>query len=440
MELSPALLQHFGNIPDFDLSAYLNLTPNVFPTAIRLHPNKKQNTRLLGDPISYEPYGIILLERPNFGNDPHWHAGAYYVQESASMLSGAVARQILSTMNEPTVLDLCAAPGGKSTHLASILNGNGFLVANDVIQSRLSILKENMKKWGFYNIALTNKDPEFFGKQTPHCFDLIAVDAPCSGEGLFRRDTQSMQEWSEENVSICSARQKRIVHDVWPALKPGGFLIYSTCTFNRNENEDNIAFFASTLGAQIVTNQFREVAEERLNSDHTGFRFTPYSGPNEGFFLAVLQKSNDETESGPKMILPHWNQIKPNQIHSFLKQFPLEKNSIWETPVGLVSAPEAFIPLIHLLKPHSWGGILGQVKGKDFIPEDTSALLDGFQPENPLSLNLEETISFLKGETQLPLTGIHGWKTICYEGNSLGWVKEVGNRMNNYWPKGWRKR
>jgi len=439
VNLPSHIQQHFSQIPEFDLEAFESLEAGNFPTSIRLNPGKLNVSPYQGFNIQHEASAFVLNERPNFGNDPLWHAGAYYVQESASMLAGAIAQQVLSHHTQPLVLDLCAAPGGKSTHLASVIHPHGFLVANEVIQSRHSILKENLKKWGSDAVATTQRDPEWFGEQTPHAFDFILVDAPCSGEGLFRRDPKAMEEWSEANVNLCSARQKRIVMDVWGALKPGGFLVYSTCTFNRSENEDNVAFFAEETGAVVVTSQFEFLAPERINAEKTGFRFTPYSGPNEGFFLAVLQKPEESLKS-KKMGPAKWNEVKSEKFPSFLSQFSLNERKIIETPVGWVSVPAEFLPLIHHLKPSSWGGILGTMKGKDFIPEETSALLLGFQPENALELDLEWALKFLQGETQLPLSGTQGWKTITYQNVPLGWVKEIGNRMNNYWPKGWRKR
>lgn len=439
MELTAAIKTHFSKIPEFNLEAFESLEASVFPTTIRLNPDKISHFPYPGTPVAHEPHAYVLHERPNFGQDPLWHAGAFYVQESGSMLAGAVAKHFLSTIQQPVVLDLCAAPGGKSTHLASAVYPHGFLVANEVINSRLTILKENIKKWGSDASAIVQRDPEWFGQSLPHTFDLILVDAPCSGEGLFRRDPKAMEEWSENNVNLCSARQKRIVLDVWNALKPGGILLYSTCTFNRLENEDNVAFFQSETGAENITHQFEFLAPERMNAEKSGFRFTPYSGPNEGFFLAVLQKP-DEDFHPSKWGTPKWSTVKKEKFSEFLQQFDLENRTVVETPVGWVSAPESFLPLIHVLKPNSWGGILGTLKGKDFIPEETSALLLGFKPQEALELDRDWAIKFLQGETQLPLTGSSGWKTITYQNVPLGWVKEIGHRLNNYWPKGWRKR
>ena len=225
------------------------------PTSIRLNPEKTANTdlpfsELLSRQVPWCSNGYYLKERPSFTSDPLLHGGAYYVQEASSMFLQVVLQQI--TGDTPLrVLDLCAAPGGKSTLLANNLPKDSLLVSNEVIKSRASILKENIIKWGYDHIVVTNSDPNRFTGMKG-AFDMILVDAPCSGEGMFRKDEKAITEWSENNLCLCEERQKRILSDVWDALAPGGYLVYSTCTYNPGENEDILNWILTTFDASSV--------------------------------------------------------------------------------------------------------------------------------------------------------------------------------------------
>lgn len=226
---------------------------------------------------------FYLTERPSFTLDPLFHAGAYYVQEASSMFVGRLFDTAAGELGgEPLkVLDLCAAPGGKTTQILSHLNGCGHLVANEVIGSRVPILAENVAKWGCGNVTVANSDASCFGKAAGGrgglSYDIIVTDVPCSGEGMFRKGAQAQDNWSVNNVMLCASRQKRIVSDVWPALREGGFLIYSTCTFNRYEDEDNVEWICNELGAECLKQR----------------HFYPGEDRGEGFFTALLRKSGD---------------------------------------------------------------------------------------------------------------------------------------------------
>lgn len=249
--------------------------------SIRINPLKISNP--LGQldvpfaspsPFSFCRYGYLLNSRPNFSKDPFFFAGAYYVQEASSMAIEEVEQYLEG--EKLKVLDLCAAPGGKSTHLLSLLSAHpdSFLVSNEVIRSRATVLVENITKWGVANSVVTCNDPADF-KVLPSYFDLVLVDAPCSGEGMFRKDKRAVEEWSPTIVEFCASRQRRIVSDIWGSLREGGILLYSTCTFNNTEDEDNVQWIASTLGAEI------------LSSKH----LFPGISPGEGFFFAILRKT-----------------------------------------------------------------------------------------------------------------------------------------------------
>lgn len=255
--------------------------------AVRTNPFKVSDLESLSflpfDPgrSTYSQWGRFLTSRPEFAMDPLFHAGAYYVQEASSMYLERIL-PLMAEMRQARpdgafkVLDLCAAPGGKSTHLLSMLREipGSFLVSNEVIRTRAAVLCENVSKWGAANVVVTNNDPADFAA-LPGYFDVMVVDAPCSGEGMFRKDPEAVAQWSEDNVRLCAARQRRILSDVLPALRQGGLLVYSTCTFNHYENEDNVAWLASEYGFEVL-----EQRHFYPGDDMAG----------EGFFFSLLRK------------------------------------------------------------------------------------------------------------------------------------------------------
>ena len=251
----------------------LSQEPSV---SIRLNPEKiKECPFPDAENVPWSPYGYILKERPSFTLDPLFHAGCYYVQDTSAMFVGHVARPYMDTPGM-TVLDLCAAPGGKTTDLAASLRerfGDNFtLLANAVMKARFGVLRSNVETWGDSRTGVVSRDPSAFG--TTPLFDMIVADVPCSGEGMFRKDAKAVEEWSLQTVDFCAARSRRILADIWPTLKPGGILIYSTCTFNHRENGDTVEWIAAELGADIL--------EEHI--------MLPGLVPGEGQFVAALRK------------------------------------------------------------------------------------------------------------------------------------------------------
>ena len=264
------------------------------PVSIRVN-SAKCDREVKGERVPWSANGIYLAERPTFTFDPLFHAGCYYVQEASSMF----VEQVLKTyVSSPVVmLDLCAAPGGKSTAARAVLPDGSLLVANEVMRNRVQILAENLIKWGNTEVVVTNNDPSDFAA-LPGMFDVVLTDVPCSGEGMFRKDAVAVEEWSADNVQICRQRQRRILADVWTALKPGGLLIYSTCTYNREEDEDNVAWIARELGAEVLEVPVRpewNITGNLTEADFPVYRFLPHKTKGEGFFLAVLRK---DTEGG----------------------------------------------------------------------------------------------------------------------------------------------
>lgn len=417
------------------------------PVSIRVNPAKLK-TVLPYEKVSWCGTGYYLPQRPSFTFDPLFHAGTYYVQEASSMFLEQAIKQYVST--PVTCLDLCAAPGGKSTHLANSLPEESLLVSNEVIRSRSVILAENTAKWGMPNTIVTNNDPKDIGRLT-HLFDVIVADLPCSGEGMFRKDPDSCNEWSIDNVQLCANRQRRIIYDIWNALKPGGLLIYSTCTFNREENEENIQYLANTLNAEVLPISLRNEwqVHHAIQSDIPAYRFLPHLTKGEGFFLAILRKPEGEelrisSKSKKKQRLTpppvpvevkEW--ITEHERYHFTT---LPNGSLQAIPVDYVETYQSIKEALYVI---SAGISIGEVKGKDLIPANTLAFSWVFSQMSFPKVNLqwEETIRFLQKEALvLPADAPKGFTLITFRDQPLGFVKNIGNRANNLYPQEWRIR
>lgn len=394
--------------------------------------------------------GFYLGERLTFTFDPLFHAGCYYVQEASSMFVEQIIRNYVT---EPVVaLDLCAAPGGKSTHLRSLLPEGSFLVANEVIRNRSQILAENLIKWGHPDVAVTNNDPADFS-DLGTLFDLILTDVPCSGEGMFRKDPGAIEEWSPENVTICYQRQRRIIADIWPALKPGGILIYSTCTYNLMEDEENIEWIKKELGAESLSVDVPQewgITGNLAGTDTPVYRFLPHKTKGEGFFLAALRKLGDDeiqpmrTKSSKKN-----KKEKPLEIPPQAKQWLQhpEDFNIERRGDFIIACRRNNAELINLLYQqlrvvHS-GIIIGEVKGKDIIPHQSLAMSNELNTNefSSCELTYEQAISYLRKEAiVLDATVPKGYLLLQYKNVPLGFVKNIGNRANNLYPQEWRIR
>ena len=297
-------------LPQSEVDALLNaITSTVPAVSVRLNRKKLESLGLNIDAvltvehekIAHCQDGFFLKNRPLFTADPSFHAGLYYVQEANSMWIGETMRNLVAELpSNALVLDMCAAPGGKTNHVSSVLREGDLLVSNEVISLRNSILFENVSKWGNGNTLITKADAKVFSKSSI-LFDVILCDAPCSGEGLFRKDDAAINEWSLDNVDLCSQRQQRIVFDLYNNLKPGGYFIYSTCTYNRIENEDNVLKFCDELGFEVV--DLGLGAENHLYSLEKGmYRCMPHISSGEGLFFTVLKKSGFSQFEGNEMV------------------------------------------------------------------------------------------------------------------------------------------
>lgn len=418
----------------------LNALDSESPISIRLNPNKLQDLDHIefAEKVPWCSTGYYLKSRPKFTLDPLFHAGCYYPQEAGSMFIESVFKSLEFT-DSPVVLDLCGAPGGKSTLLAGLMNNEGILVSNEVIRSRAYILAENVTKSGYSNCLVSNNDPKDFSL-LKGSFDVILIDAPCSGEGMFRKDLKSRAEWSEENANMCSARQKRIVMDVWDSLKENGYIIYSTCTFNPDENEKNIDWLLNELDCEIV--QLPIFENVIPDSKNYGVYFMPGFTKSEGFYCCVLQKK-EKVNLNSKIKLENLSLLKSiDNISSFIRNS--SSFIYWddnETINGITELTFNFYR--QHLKKLKWmkvGVKLGEQTKKGFTPDIELALNPNLiNLENSIELNQQQALKYLHGDTfelNVP-AGIH---LVSFKNQPIGFIKHLGNRFNNLYPKDWRIR
>ena len=391
--------------------------------------------------------GYYLPARPSFTLDPLLHAGVYYVQEASGMFIEQCVRQHSDLNASLHVLDLCGAPGGKSTLLHAIINSDSLLVSNEVIKTRASILVENMVKWGGANVVVTNNDPADF-KKLPSFFDIIVVDAPCSGSGLFRRDPDAVGEWSTEAVNMCSLRQKRILHDVFDSLKPGGLLVYSTCSYSKEEDEDICDHLVSHFDVEpleVKTSPDWNIVESHSTQHRApGYRFFPDKLKGEGFFAACFRKLQvDEAGSGERK-KGKLTKATRNEIGVAAAWLSEKVDCDFFSYEGEVLAVTAALStgLLHVhaqLYLKKAGVRLGRVIGNDLVPHHELAV-SGLASQNlqRVSLKREDALQYLRKEDVTLGPGKLGWALVEYKGYELGWVKMLGRRWNNYYPKDWR--
>ena len=419
------------------------------PVSIRVN-KMKSFSHQENNSVPWCSTGFYLNKRLTFTFDPLFHAGCYYVQEASSMFVEQVIKKYIT---QPTVaLDLCAAPGGKSTHLRSLLPEESFLVANEVIRNRSQILAENLIKWGQPDVAVINNDPADFSA-LGSLFDLILADVPCSGEGMFRKDPGAIEEWSPENVTICYQRQRRIIADIWPSLKPGGILIYSTCTYNLKEDEENIEWIKAEFGAESLPVDVPVewgITGNLAGTDTPVYRFLPHKTKGEGFFLAALRKTGDE-EVAPLRVKPSKKnkKEKPLEIPVQAKQWLLHSEDFDLERRGdfIIACKRTHKELVNVLYQqlkvvHS-GIIIGEVKGKDLLPHQSLAMSNELNTNefSSCELTYEQAISYLRKEAiVLDATAPRGYVLLQYKGTPLGFVKNIGNRANNLYPQEWRIR
>jgi len=354
-----------------------------------------------------------------------------------------VIRQTSNLSGKMKVLDLCAAPGGKSTHLSNLIGSESLLVSNEAIRARASILAETIAKWGCGNTLVTQNDPSAFGRLSGY-FDIIVVDAPCSGEGMFRTEV-ALKEWSAANIIHCAERQKRILMDVWPALKENGILVYSTCTFNPGENEENIKWFIDKNEGECVRmdlSGFSGITEIDFNGIF-GYGFYPDKLKGEGFFISAIRKTGLQKEQH----IPGQRKTELQPAKSDLSvidkwtRFPA--NNILKWGEELFAIPYEMSDYFYLfknLKVVKAGTKLFVIKNNDLLPNHELALSQFLKTEAfpGEEINLTEALAYLRRDNFVLTNAPFGWNLVTYRGMNLGFVKNLGNRVNNYFPVEWR--
>ena len=446
MRLPSQFLQSIQNTKDFNKEAFEKVhTSGKQITSVRINPSKEkpQSTNQLINQLTKIPwtdFGYYLESRPSFTFDPLFHAGTYYVQEASSMFLEQALKQTVDLGKPIKVLDLCAAPGGKSTHIQSLISKDSLLVSNEVIRSRANVLKDNIIRWGCENVVVTNNDPKDFSRLENY-FDVIVIDAPCSGSGLFRRDPAAIEEWSENNVQLCSQRQQRILADCWPALKKDGVLIYSTCSYSKEEDEDIMDWVTGHLSAvnyQLQINDDWKITETISAVNNYGYRFWPDKVKGEGFFLACFQK-----KEGEESLFRYKKKPEPvtnremEMVERWMKKDGLHCikhiNTVYAWPEHQV---KDFSFLLEELRVMYSGVLIGELIRDKLIPDHAlamSILVAG--TVNKAALDYEQSIQYLqRKDLKAEITG-KGWQLVTYQQHSLGWINVLPNRINNYYPK-----
>ncbi|WP_244228409.1 methyltransferase RsmF C-terminal domain-like protein [Mucilaginibacter kameinonensis] len=414
------------------------------PTSIRVNPFKPSTLKSTQN-VPWCANGYYLESRPSFTFDPLFHAGCYYVQEASSMFIDHIFKTInQNNEDEIKVLDLCAAPGGKSTLLNSALQPADLLVANEIIKTRVPILTDNLNRWGTANTIVTNNDPKDFGRLKSF-FDIILVDAPCSGSGMFRKDPDAMNEWSEGNVNLCHQRQERILADIYPALKEDGYLIYSTCSYSHQENEDILDWLCAEFELESIRipvhNDWGIVETQSPQKKAWGYRFYPGKVKGEGLFVSCLRKKE---HSGDLASFKNNTQQKlPGKELDLVRSYINAPDDFYYFKVNddWMAINRAHKESLNILQRHLYikksGVIIGKLAGKDLIPDHELALSLIVNKDAVLEtpLNKDQAIQYLRRDNIDLTTTDKGWTLMTYEGHPLGWAKLLPNRINNYYPK-----
>ena len=388
--------------------------------------------------------GVYLKQRPQFTLDPLLHAGCYYVQEASSMFLAEVLRQHVE--GKVAMLDLCAAPGGKSTLALQTLPQGSLLVSNEPVRTRSNVLAENLSKWGNPNVIVTNAYPTDIARSGA-MFDVVLCDVPCSGEGMFRKDEDAIGEWSVQAVDRLWRLQREIVAEAWKMLRPGGLLIYSTCTFNLHEDEENVRWIAEEYDAEIlsvdISDEWNITPSLLEGFNKPVYRFIPGVAKGEGLFMAALRK-------GDTTILPTRKEKRGRKKNGNQQRtaLPLAGDDWQQMSLGdkILALPCALVPyyedfLAARVRMVKAGVAIGTVKGKDLVPDIELALSDSLATGSytEYEADLDTALSYLRKEALvLPPDVPRGYVIVTYQHHPLGFVKNLGNRANNLYPQEWR--
>ena len=419
------------------------------PTSVRINPFKS-GAHFAGREISWSRWGVFLDERPSFTADTAFHAGCYYVQEAGSQFVGRILER--TGIGEGRILDMCAAPGGKTTLYSALAGEHGLVVGNEPVRNRAAVLADNVRKWGLGNTVVTCNFPAAFA-DCEGMFDVVAVDAPCSGEGMFRKDERAREEWSESSVAMCAARQQEILAEAWPTLKEGGVLLYSTCTFNRSENEGVLKRFSELHAGEVTAAEEVECPDEwGIVKGREGvfqtFRFYPHRTPTEGFFVAVARKCGDGGRHAELRGKPRRTTLTEvgGAVRRELERWVMRPDEMCFAAAGedLYACRREHFDEVRMLGErlnvicHGVG--MGRIFGGRLKPEHPLAMYTGLNREALPAAELPraEALKYLRKEV-FDLSGMaEGMNLVMSEGLPLGFAKRVGNRCNNLYPNSLR--
>lgn len=444
------MLRGFGPAYSAPLLAALDTAPSV---SVRANTLKGLQAKDKADPVPWCEAGFYLSSRPLFAADPAWHQGLYYVQDASSMVYDTVVRTLVARYFADTsslrYLDACAAPGGKSIAALEALPSDALLVANEYDGHRANILLENLTKAGAPNVAVSRGDACAY-RRLPEAFDIIAVDAPCSGEGMMRKEAEAVAQWSPSLIEQCAATQRHIVESLWEALCPGGVLIYSTCTFNRTENELMVSHIADTFGAKSI-----ELGLDRfagvfggIDTPHHCYRFAPGHVRGEGLFVSALRKPGNSTHrevrgsaarQKPKPEAKAFAERHISRPEAYTIQ--VSDDSIRLVPTSHAAFLQEASTKVRFL---NCGLCAATLKGREYAPTHALALSTALAPGSfgNIATDYHGAMSYLRGESlsEVPPEVPKGYVLACYGGRPLGFVKNIGRRANNLYPDALRLR
>ncbi|PWJ44664.1 methyltransferase RsmF C-terminal domain-like protein [Sediminitomix flava] len=445
-----------GQLGDADFDKFQDAFSNLPAVSLRVNPLKPTDQFEEEKDVPWCPGGKYLPKRPLFAKDPLIFAGGYYVQEASSMFLSEALRQHAPLDEDIRVLDLCAAPGGKSTLIASLLSENSMLVSNELMPKRLPALQENITRWGNSNSFITHNEASHF-LPLKDFFDVIVVDAPCSGEGMFRKDPKAVEMWSPGLINTCSNIQEDILGDIIQCLKPGGILVYSTCTFAPQENEEKLQWLAESGAVEPLRMELQEdwnVTElkvDTVDNDYFGYRFIFHKTRGEGLFLSVFRKhGNRQAAQKPKLSKKRLKNLKAENRKYIGKyadwvkdhekyEYVIEDDAVWAVPVEVF---DSYRMLQTAVNVKNKGIELGRMIKDKLQPAHHLAMSKIFSDKIPVfDLNYEDAILYLrKQELKIDTNGKKGWALVRYGQHILGWIKILPNRINNYYPSEMRLR
>lgn len=418
-------------------------------TSVRLNHAKGVKPTLQADIVPWWKYGIYLNERPAFTLDPALHQGLYYVQDASSMAVGAAINAVSALLgNAPLVyLDACAAPGGKTLAALDTLPAGSTVFTNEYDFRRATVLYENVAKWGNARAIVTRGDTARYSR-LPKTFDIIAADVPCSGEGMMRKEPEAVAQWSPSLIADCAYQQRKIVDNLWPALRPGGYMIYSTCTFNRKENEENVEYICHEFGGSTVDiglDQYDGITHG-INTNEHCYRFIPGNVRGEGLFIAIIRKDGDSPRQPYKAHkrAPDFFAKAPVEASTAVKNWfdgNFEARLMGDKIVAVrTDTIELLTAVATQLDIISAGVTTATIKGHNLIPNQSAALTTSLKANAfpTIEVDYRTAMAFLRCENINIDSNVRGHILLSYKGRPLGFVKNLGNRANNLYPRTWR--